>query len=485
VPRPVVVDSRFDLRGGVNTQQSQDTLDDTEVRRALNMRQYTLGEYTKRSATRRVHVTALDGGNPILAVRQWRPTADRQLVALVGGDLYYKAYAAAEFTAVSGSALSTTARARFAESRDGSDIWLYIADGKLHRFDGTTLEEEVAGAPDAVDICLYKGRGYALVEDSKTLWISGIRDLEDWVLTQDIETYDMEPLVALCVCGSSLLLAKENSIARYTGVSQEEIRIDVESEGVAMRVGCIARHTFIELDGVCFLLSDKGPYLVSEGGVEPVGLQVAREFDFANKALWQHARAVYHAGRQEVQLSLPAAGETGNDTTWVLNLKTMKWDGPFVYPMGVSSAASLEREDGSESVLIGGYNGRVYDADVVDQAHRDDLLQDNTGGDPIACELEYPALIGGAPGLIKSLAKKHVIRADLGADGELEYAWASEMGSDSVTIASKGAGVQAYPVKFGVCKGTAIVRTLREETDNPCTIAGIQAFASIGRSLDG
>lgn len=481
MPRARNVDNRFDLRGGVNTQMSQDLLDLSEVRGAVNARQYVIGTYEKRTASQRMHDTQLEAGDPILGVYSWRPAA-RQIVALVGGNLYYKGLSDLEFTQVAGTTLSLTNRARFATYRDAA-IRLYIADGALHRFSGTVLTESIAGAPAAIDVCIYKGRGFCIEEDSKTLFISDIRDLDTWEIQQDVETYDMEPLTAIAKCGSSLLLAKENSIARYTGIAQEEIRIDVETEGVAMRVGCIARRTFIELDGVVFTLSDKGPYLVSESGVEPVNLKVAREFDFANRALWANATAAYHQGRQEVQLSLPATGETENETTWVLNLKTMQWDGPFIYTFGVSCSSRLELADGSESIIVGGYDGWVRNVDVPGLTHVDDALRDGTAGTEIVSVLTYPELLGGAPGLIKALSRKQTIRADLGATGVLEYEWSSELGSGSVTVPSKGAGVRSYAVKFRNAKGTNITRVIRESTANPCLVSGIQSEYTYSRKL--
>jgi hypothetical protein len=483
--RPVTVDNRFDLRGGVNTQMTDDLLDTTEIRRSLNARQYVLGGYQKRKGTKRLHTAAIGAGGLVTGVSLWRPSA-RQLVALANGDLYYKTLAAANFTEVAGSTLSAANFARFAPWRDGASIVLLFADGKLNAWTGSVLEEDIADAPDAIDVAIYKGRVFA-IDGTKRLFVSALRNYEGWAeldggLFQDIETYDAEGLVAIAKAGSSLLMAKGNSIARYSGVSTDEIRIETETEGVSPIVGCVARRTFIELDGVNFTVADTGPYFVTEGGVEEIGLKVADQFDFANKELWANAVAVYHRGRKEVQLSLPAAGDTGNEETWYLNLRTMGWDGPQRYLFPVSSAARLERADGSESVVVGGDDGFVRDVDDTGAVHDDDMTSAGADGEPIEMALEYPPLIGGSPGQVKAMRKRQVVRADLGASGVLQYEWASEMGSGEVTMASKGAGVKAYPCKLEA-KGTAIVRTLREATSNPCEIVGVQAALTYGRRL--
>lgn len=481
--RPTLVDNRFDLRGGVNTQMTADLLDTTELRRALNAHQYILGGYAKRAGTKRLHTTAL--GAAVTGVSLWRPSA-RQLVALADGNLYYKALAAANFTAVPATLLSDTNAARFAPWRDGASIVLLIADGKLHAWTGSVLEEDIADAPDAIDVAIYKGRVFA-IDGTKRLFLTALRNYEAWAegdggLYQDIETYDAEGLVAIAKCGSSLLLAKGNNIARYSGVSTDEIRIEVETEGVSAIVGCAARRTFIELDGVNFTVADTGPYFVSESGVEEIGLKVADQFDFANRELWANAVAVYHRGRKQVQLSLPAADDDSNETTWYLNTRTMGWDGPQRFLFPVSAAARLERDDGSESVVVGSPDGRVRDVDVADGRHADDMLSDGTLGTAIASEIEYPPLIGGSPSQVKSVAKRNIVRADLGASGVLQVLWTSEMGSGGVTIASKGAGVRAYPFVLEA-KGTAIAITLKEATDNPCEVSGLQMALSFGRKL--
>jgi hypothetical protein len=245
--RARTTDNRFDLRGGVNTQMTDDLLDSTELRRALNARQYVLGGYQKRGGTQRLQLTAIDGGAEVTGVALWRPAA-RELVALASGNLYYKALDDVDFTEVAG-ALSTTEYARFATWRDGSDILLLFADGQFRTWDGSTLVEEITDAPAALDVAVYKGRVFA-IDGTKRLYGTALRNYEAWAagdggVFQDIETYDAEGIIAIAKAGSSLLIAKENSIARWTGVSEDEIRIDVETEGVSPIVGCRSRRTFI------------------------------------------------------------------------------------------------------------------------------------------------------------------------------------------------------------------------------------------------
>jgi uncharacterized cupin superfamily protein len=489
VARPRTVDSRFDARGGVATSLSDDVLDLTEVKQAKNGRSYTQGAWDKRCGTQRLHTTQLEAGAVVNGVHLWKPSAN-EAVAICNGHLFYKAYAAADYTKVA-STLNTTGIVRWARWRSGATIQLYFVDGTtLRRWDGAVLTTSFTSAPStsAKDLTLFKLRMF--VAEGKRLSWSKRGDPSLWGSGNgggyaDIETFDAEDIVGVIKVGSSILIAKQNNIARYTGISSEDIKIDTEQEGVSATVGAVGVGTFITLDEAGFTLSDRGPYLVTESGVQPVDLKIGKEFDLANRAQMASAIAEYHRGRREVWLSMAASGESTNLTTWILNLRTLTWSGPFVFPFAVRSLARYEQSDGTESIQVGGTDGWTRDLDVRTIAAKDDLLKGGTGGTNVALTLEYPPLLGSEPAAIKAVRSAQALSADLKASGSVTATWSSEMGSGSVTIASAGAGMKSYPFKWNYAKGRRIVRTLTEATDQLVTIAGIQSPVSTGRKAHG
>lgn len=487
--RPRAIDSRFDSRGGVATALSDDILDLTEVKQAKNARSYTQGAWNKRNATQRLHTTQLEAGAGVTGVHLWKPSAN-EAVAICNGHLFYKAYAAADYTKVA-STLSTTGLVRWARWRSGATIQLYFVDGvTLRRWDGAVLTTGFTSAPStaAKDLTLFKLRLF-VIEGKRLSW-SKRGDPSLWGSGNgggyaDIETFDAEDLVGIIKVGSSILLAKQNNIARYTGISSEDVRIDTEQEGVSSTVGAVGVGTFITLDEAGFTLSDRGPYLVTESGVQPVDLKIGKEFDLANRAVMASAVAEYHRGRREVWLSMGAAGESTNLTTWILNLRTLTWSGPFVFPFAATSLGRYEQSDGTESVQVGGGDGWTRDLDVRTLAAKDDVLKDGTGGTNITLTLEYPPILGGEPAAIKAVRAVQALSADLKAAGSVTAAWFSEMGSGSVAIASAGTGMKSYPFKWNFAKGRRIVRTLTDATSELVTIAGIQSPVSSGRKAHG
>ena len=492
-PRTQVVE--FDFRGGTNTAFSGDVLDATEVRLARNARLSTLGAVVKRAATQRLHPGVIGAAADVVGLQQWdAPAVAGQLVALSAGNLYHKALADADFTLVAG-ALSTTRRARWAAHRDGANVVLYFADGALRSWDGTTLVQAVAGAPAAREIARYKGRMFA-ADGTKRLYWSEVADPTLWDVGAgggfaDVETFDSDGVTGLIVVGSSLLICKANSIARFTGVGQQDIQIDTQTEGVSAQVGVIAPQTLVSLEAAAFFLSDRGPYIADESGVQEAGLKVSPEFDFANRALWGEAVAAYNRRRREVWVFLPAAGEAGNLTGWVMNLRTRSWSGPWSFGFGASVLCRYQLADGSESVAVGGYDGFVRDGDVdALPSARDDVLADGTGGTPIELDVELPPLLGGAPGRMKAMRGIASVEADLGAvydavagtGGRLEVYWSSELGAGSVHVPSRGAGAKDYRVHLTALMGRRPVLGLRDSTAERTQLAGVVLPLSLGRT---
>lgn len=486
--RATAPDVRFDFRKGVNDSHSEDIMDAFEVVQCKNMRAHEEhGALVKRGPTQRVHVSQLESGATVTGLFQWtNPSGNNELVCICNGHFFHKEESDSNFTKVA-STFSTSERVRFMTHREGAAIVLYMAAGaSIFKWDGTTLTTSISGAPDALDLVLYKGRAFG-IEDDKTLHYTDVTAPEDWNSTADVETFDTEPLIGLTVVGSSLALAKADTIARFTGVDQAEIQIDRDTEGISVQAGVAARLTLINADEVGFFLSDRGPYLFTEAGIQYVGKNIEGWLGTVNPEYRHLACAGYNRRKREIVLACPTGTSTTNDECMVFSMVTQAWSGPFAFSFDIACLCRYEYDDGTESLAAGGYDGRVRDIDVFDATldHKDDILRDDTGGTAIAAEVELPELIFGAPGQVKSLARVQVVMADLGASGELDIDWSNEHGDSGTlpAISSKGAGVDRYSWK-SKARGTRIGLSLREETANPFVLAGLKLEANFsGRAL--
>ncbi len=489
---------RFDFRGGVCRSFSEDTKDFLEVSKAQNCRLGEVyGALTKRDSSQRIHTDELESGDHIDGIFQW-DHATAKLVCICGGDLFYKTLAAATWTNKAGT-LSTTNRTIFQQHVVAGTPTLYFANGEYCSWDGTTLTEAISGAPAATYIAYYKGRMFAVDGATKQIYWSKVADPATWADPDggeaSVGVYDAEPLVGLCPVGMSLLVFKEDSIARFTGTSQDSIRIDQETEGVSPDVGCIAPGTITRVENFVFFLSDRGPYLATEVGVTYIGTKVEPDMMSLDRDVRSKAWAVHNKRRAEVWLFVPEDGETTNTQFWIWSYRVGAWTGPhsFSGQFDASVACQYEDADGTESILVGGYDGYVRDADVeldilTVRNCKDDVHQDDTDtGSGIEIEVTLPELHWGEPSVLKIMTMVQTLRADLGATGSLTITTNSEsQASETMTLSTKGSGVNTYPFRPAL-RGYAPTISLKDASAgvriNKTQINGFDLQASDGRTI--
>lgn len=479
---PRRLERRFDFRGGVNLAYSSDALDRTEVRSARNAAQTQYGALRTRPGTQRVHDTAIGGGAAVLGLHQWHPTAGRQLVGIAGGNLYHKLQSASDFTEVL-AAFSATVRPSFVSHSIGGTPTLYIADGTLRKWDGTSVSD-VTGAPSATRVRIYKNRLFAL-DDTKTLHWARIGNPEDWSVdfagSAPVGMFDAEALLAHEVIGSSLLLFKGNSVARFTGVSGENIRIDQETEGISPDVGAIAPGTVIRVEEFVFFLTDRGPYAATESGVQALGPKIEPAFDEAEMDHLPNAVAVHHKARREIWIFFPENTETTNTVGYCFNYRVGSWTGPWDFggTFDVCSVAQVERDDRSESVMLGGYDGFVREGAVDDVGALDDVLRVGTGGTAVTYEVTFPDLLFGSSGHVKRLNETQYLNADLGAAGAVTVAMSGDgLTAESTAIASTGAGVKPYDFRPGT-EGRRITLSISATTSTIVELNGLELVGDL------
>ncbi len=483
---PTIPDQRFDWRGGVNTSFNPDALDATELRASQNARAGKYGAIEKRKGTKRIHTDTFV--SPVGMFVWDDPTNGRSVVVASNTEFYHKTLAATTFTEVLSTLTTLLVHYYiFAQHRIAGTATLYFADnGALRKWDGTTLTTSISGAPGAYYITVYKTRMFA-TDGSKTLYWSKIDAPETWSATSgggqaDVETYDSEGLVGLASAGSSLLLFKEDSIARYTGVTAAEIRIDRETEGVSNDVGCIAPSTIVTFeDNFVFFLSDRGAYIASEVGVQAIGINIECYLDDnVDTDRWGLSSAVHHKGRREIWMTIPVTNGNSYET-WIYNYRLGSWWGPQLFTYNALVMTPYEKSDGTETVLLLG-GGFAREADATDTT-TDDLTTSDTGGTTITMDVELPELFFGDPMRFKLANMSQVVRADLGASGSLTFRTNSDdQAQADMTLASAGAGIKTYHGR-PAWRGYGLDLNLREATTNLVTINGLGLQAAPGRNV--
>lgn len=498
-------DARFDFRGGLNTTFSPDVLDSTEVQYARNCRLTTYGALSKRAGTKRITTDGMSGASGfssgfssgfgtstiVLGVYQWdNPSVAGEIVAICDGDLWHKTLAGTTWTNVA-STLSSSNRISFAPYKTGGTNRLYFADGALRKWTATTLTTSISGAPSARFLVVYGERMFAS-DGSMTIYWSKINDPETWAAPDggqaNVETYDSEPIVGLATVGSSILIFKENSIARFTGTTAATIEIRKETEGVSPDVGCIAPMTIVRCDDFVFFLSDRGPYIANESGVQPIGMKIEADMEQWNKSAWANAVASFNPMRREIWLFVPSADSTTNDVGYCYNIRAQAWTGrwDFGLTFDACSASRWEDSNGTEGVLLGGYDGRVRngDYDTGDGDARDDVLNDGTGGTNVELDILLPPLLFSDPGAVKILYGPHYVHADLRTDGNLTITMTDDLRdtASAVTTGVKGPGLQAHRFR-GAWRGRRPELRLQDSSPDQVVISGVQTDAKIGRRV--
>jgi hypothetical protein len=476
VARAAASDPRFDFRGGVNTALAEDLLDARELRSTQDGRAVR-GALTPRKGSKRVHVTALPGGAP-LGLRQWTAPGGLEVVAIAVDGLYHKLTGDAEFTKVA-SVWDATKPVEFAEHRVGAAIVLYIANGVLRQWDGAALTTIANGAPNAQALAIYLGRGFAS-DGTKRAYGSKIQDLTNWApgnggLFADVETYDTDPIVGLAKVGSSLAIAKPNSVARFAGVDPNDVRLDTGTRGISSQAGLRAPRTLLELEQGIFGLSERGPWVASEANLDlTIGEAIMDQFEALTAAARDGAIACHHPTRREVWLWLGAV-------CWAWHYDTRTWHGPWT-GMAATSACLYRRADGTETILRGAADGFVREEDAGDL---DDVHRDGTGGTAIILRATLPQLTFGDPEHEKLLDRRwQELVADLPNGASCSIEWTTERSNGVVVITPAGAGTHAYPWKPRRAKGVRFTVTIAVSGAGTKVLA-IALAAAIGGRVTG
>jgi len=493
-PKPQVVESRFDWRGGLNTSQNPDTLNINELVKAENVRLTTAyGALAKRTGSRRMHLTAITGG-AVRGVFQWDdPVNGKSLVACTATVFAHKETDFGEFTEIAFGASIGAGPVSFAVFRDtaaNGTLVLYIGttNGLLFTWDGTSLTDitGVSGAPQAQLVRAYHTRVFAVDERFlKQLQWSDIGSGTVWNGTPPsgggvnlIDTLSGEGIIAMEQLGSSLAIATEESIIRFTGYSSEDIQIQQDTEGISASHGALGPNLFRRFEDFVAMLTDRGPYLVTESGIEAMGVKVEPEFDDTDRiqvaTTWS---SIYHRGRREFWFVVRRSVDSGAKSIYVYNARLQSWTGPWVYTFEIFDVARFEDSNFDEFVVAACDDGFVRHMDI---GALDDVLASGSGGSAYTMDIELaPIFAEPGPGQEK-LWSRMKLQADLPALSALNMQHASDSQSFTAeAVTGVANGVQSYSIHFRSQGDRLRIRF----TDASSEIPIINGFQLLGHNM--
>lgn len=486
--KDLLYERRSDFRGGRNVSVTPDLLDDNELVDCTNARLDTeFGGIAKRTGSRRLHANTIGGGATVFGLTQWEQgTSTNQIVAIANGNLYHKTSDFGEFTeVVPGNSFSTTLPSYFTPHRantTGAALRLYIASGtRLYRWTGTTLTEITGtnSAPTASHLAAYHTRLFTVDSDFvQNLFWSVVGDPEDFTtgaLSTDagnatVSVIRGEEIEQIITVGSSLLIATEDSIARFSGFSSDDIQIAQDTEGIATDLGVVGGRAIVRVEQVAPFMSDRGPHIAMEAGVQAIGVKVEADFEGMDRANIRNVCVGHHKGRREVWYAFEGASDTGNRTVLVYNYRMQTWYGPFTYNFAITYLMSYEDSAGVEYIMAGCADGRVRH---LDTGAADDVLADGTGGSAYQMLVELkPFFLRSEPGLLKSARRAHIqIDHASGTDVDLEISFDDDASFTVYDVPFEATGDQSQRIDINGQGNRMRVQFTDDSTTIPIIIA--------------
>jgi len=467
VPKERMQESRFDFRGGWNTMTSSRSLNPNELVLGTNARlSKTHNGFSKRLGTRRMHLTAITGGVKNVIQSEVSGTGLAWTTVAIGnGDLFWKQNAYGNFSSISPTPAfgNIFTGVHFMEMRDpatNGQVELWIGDGvNVHRLQSpATLSNRTtfgANVPTSVDlIANYHTR--AIWRDDrflqKIIWSvlgdpdDGTVGLEDQGGEAQVSAQSADKIQQFAVVGSSLLLATNNSISRYTGYSTRDIQIEQDTEGITADHGCVGPLAFLAIEDLAIAMDKRDVFAINEQQILPIGTKIRPEIIALDRSKTQAIVVGYHPGLREVWIAVPGAGDSGlNKTVFVYSMELGAWMGPWTYPFGITCFAPFaDLTTRDESLMSGATDGFVRHMDTGTQ---DDVLADASGGTDYTMTVEpSPVMFQTGPGQVKTL-ERVLLEAEVPSGTNLIMKHAFDTGAlTSKTIAGVAGGVQDYRV---------------------------------------
>lgn len=436
--RERVMDAQDGFAGGLNTVADASKLAPNEFRAGVNVRLTEQGAAAKRRGSQRLTASPLGGGVAVQGGFGWaRPVNPIDLV-VAGGGLYtgYNTFATT-FT-LAGTGLGSGPVSMRAFIPDSATESVYIADGgALNRYNTVDgLVTNLANTPNVSRLAVYNRRLFGVSGDNELLYFSDLNDGDSLGYAPDgggevvVRTFGDQRLIGIEAFRNSLYLFHVSGISRFTGVSQDDIRVDIGSQGITSDVGTLAPRSIVAVENGVFFMADRGVYMCNDEGVAPISAKVDNQFANLTSAQRLGAVACHNRRRREVWLYIPDVG------VYVYQYRTGAWVGPytggFLSPYELMDMWESVDSEGIP-VLVGGDSAGWVKRLDVDSVSGDDLEYDGSGGAAYTMELAMRRQFSGEMSTEKSYRWAYLLAAMDGADA-CELRWANTIVSGSYTL---------------------------------------------------
>lgn len=377
----------------------------------------------------------------------------------------------------------------FRDSSSGAPLRLFIASGG-HYFkwdpDAMTLTQldPTNQAPLATLIMSYHTRMFAVDANfKKTIFWSKIGDPTDFTTGDKSQGGSAltdfltgQELTALEVIGSSLLMATKDSVMRFTGHASDDIVISQDTEGISAEVGAVGPQCLKRYENVAAMLSERGPYVVTETYAQPSGEQLNPDWLSLQQQHLSDSSIEYNRSRKELLFAVHGANDGDvHKTVFSQSVRLQAWQGPWNYPFGITCMSKYFNNASDAPIVIAGCDDGFIR--LLDEGSLDDVLFDGTGGSPINMVVELPILHFGLPGVKKTL-KWMLLQANLPLTSNLKIRVAFDGGTfQDFPVTPNDNGEEYYRVDLGNPQGFRCRVQFVEGTNQPITVHGFTLLA--------
>lgn len=431
MPKPTIVESRLDFSGGLNVSAPIDTLNTNELRETTNVRVEPHGGLIRRLGSRKLNSVALP--DSVMGIYQWTgffPTGELKIAAVSSDRLWvasppYDTFSVAaagqtlldvpnlavDFTTFKDSSFGTFREVLYIDVSADNDV-----SGRVFRFDGSNFAQ-VTNAAYSIPFGLRSIRSFGsrlFATDGRYLYWSKLGNGSDFstggVADGGFNAMS-DNINSLEVVGSSLLLGGDNSVARFTGIGAD-IQILSDTFGVSADVGPIALGSFSRADQFAVFASDRGPYVVTEGGIIFIGEKIITTSPSPITMLPDLNPLIAHNRRRKeiwfAYVPLDSGFPVSRTSILVYNYHTQCWYGRFKYPFSITSLGRYQDVNGVEGIMAGCSDGFIRILDDVSAGSLDD-----DGFDYEATVQFAPFGLEAGPYILKAV--KHIFLQTVGA----------------------------------------------------------------------
>lgn len=444
--RPRLADVQPGFGGGLNTTASDTELSPSQMRFCTNGLLSQFGDVTKRLGTRRLHSAAIASA-PIRNGICWRTATTHEYLVACNGALYSGGVYSSNMTWTNKGALFTgTNYPFFAPFRDAASAEsVYIADGgTFKKYSAGTLSAPAGATSGLTVLSVYNQRVFGVTGADQTLYYSALND-GDTIGTASggsavIRTFSSQKITGLLTLRGSLAIFHVSGISRFTGYTQDDIAIGAGTIGISTDTGTISPRSMIAVDGVGFFLSERGAYMVNEGGVQrmdtpaspdplvPIMTQLAiSDFEMID--------VTYDKSSKTIRWTIPGTG------VYLYHIPLNAWSGPW--DGGYTDVVTHCLFDGLNAsglpiTVVGGSDGFLRHCDYTG-TYLDNVLYDGTGGTTYTLRIQCRRMYTSAEESEKAWRWAYLF-ADLRGTVTASFSWITNTGAGTFTLPATASG---------------------------------------------